>query len=83
MERELHLFDVHVQVMCTIQEIAGLAVVVEGLRSWTARSGERSIALVGSHSLVSVIVNVPPAEDEQAARVPKTGDQEKRRAQAG
>ena len=29
-----------------------------------------------------VIVNVPPADDEQAARVPKTGEQEEIRAQA-
>ena len=30
-----------------------------------------------------MIVNVPPADDEQVARVPKTGGQEKRRVQAG
>ena len=30
-----------------------------------------------------MIVNVPPADDEQVARVPKTGEQEKKRAQAG
>ena len=32
---------------------------------------------------VSVIVNVSPADDEQTVRVPKTGEQVKRRAQAG
>ena len=32
---------------------------------------------------MNVIVNVPPANDEQAVRVPKTGEQVKRRAQAG
>ena len=30
-----------------------------------------------------LIVNVPPADDEQVARVSKTGEQEKKRAQAG
>ena len=33
--------------------------------------------------MLGVIVNVPPAYDEQVARVPKTGEQEKRRVQAG
>ena len=32
--------------------------------------------------MLTVIVNVP-ADDEQVARVPKTGEQEKKRAQAG
>ena len=39
--------------------------------------------VTGAHETVIVIVNVPPADDEQVARVPKTGEQEKRRAQAG
>ena len=34
-------------------------------------------------AILPVIVNVPPADDEQVARVPKTGEQEKRRVQAG
>ena len=33
--------------------------------------------------VATVIVNVPPADDEQDARVPKTQKQEKRWAQAG
>ena len=32
---------------------------------------------------VHVIVNVPPGDDEQAVRVLRTGEQEKRRAQVG
>ena len=32
---------------------------------------------------LSVIVNVSPTDDEQDARVPKTGEQGKKRAQAG
>ena len=34
-------------------------------------------------TIINVIVNVPPADDEQVARVPKTGEQGQRRAQAG
>ena len=37
-----------------------------------------SISLV-----LAVVESVPPADDEQVARVPQTGEQEKRRAQAG
>ena len=33
--------------------------------------------------MLTVIVNVPPADDEQAVRVPKTGEQVKSRAQTG
>ena len=34
-------------------------------------------------TFVTVIVNVSPADDEQDARVPKTGEEGKKRAQAG
>ena len=37
----------------------------------------------GKRSATTVIVNVTPADDEQTVRVPKTGEQVKRRAQAG
>ena len=33
--------------------------------------------------IVTVIVDVSPADDEQTVRVPNTGEQVKRRAQAG
>ena len=37
---------------------------------------------ITSDLFLTVIVNVPPADDEQTVRVPKTGEQVKRRAQA-
>ena len=37
----------------------------------------------GRRSATALIVNVSPADDEQDARVPKTGEQGKKRAQAG
>ena len=37
----------------------------------------------GQRSATTVIVSVLVTDDEQAVRVPKTGEQEKRRAQAG
>ena len=38
---------------------------------------------ITSDLFLTVIVNVPPADDEQTVRVPITGERVKRRAQAG
>ena len=38
---------------------------------------------ITSDLFLTVIVNVPPADDEQTVRVPKTGEQVKKRVQAG